>query len=99
MPGKLEGEILNICRRIPSRGVPRPDEAAEGKGISASSFFPPPCCFSVREAARGEAGSLKDLFAQAHTPHHFSLREPGQELRREGGGGEVQIYRKCFTEL
>lgn len=42
MPGKLEGEILHAADTSQA-AVFEADEAAEGKGISASSFFPPDC--------------------------------------------------------
>lgn len=48
MPGKLEGEILNTADRSQA-AVFEADEAAEGKGISASSFFPPECFQRARQ--------------------------------------------------
>lgn len=85
-PAKLEGEILDICRCIPSASAA--DEAAEGKGIRASSSFHPGL-LSEREAARGEARSLK-IYSHAHA-------DPASESRGRNRG-ERRRY-KSFPEL
>lgn len=51
------------------------DEAAEGKGISASSFFPPDSF--QRERRRKVKQIPQDLFTHRH---HFNLRQPWQKL-------------------